>query len=381
MARLKKTIYLWLVKLVSWLTQFKRSQTVVYLMSFADNLDFIEQLHQTVGDRLVVYYYPAAQVGAAQLLPAGIKIRPFHDSIRFALTGVPVLTQAADIYCDNYFAFTAGLKRHRSQRVIQLWHANGAVKAFGWGDPQTRQRSQADQHRFQQVYDQLTDYVVGSAKMGQVFADSYHVPASRMHVLGYPRSDRYRRSTWVTTTRTAIYQQHPELRDKDVILYAPTYRAGVTFSLPQDFADLQLGPNQVLVVKLHPHLAAQAQQLYERYPNLITLVSEFSTDELLTVTSTLISDYSSVIFDYALLPNCQKMVFYVFDWQNFQQAVGLQADFKQWAPGPLVTNITELNRVLAAPAEPLQLTKFNQLWNTRNDGNATKRTLAYFYQQ
>lgn len=372
-------IYLWLVRLVSWLSQFKRSQQVIYLMSFADNLTFIKQLHGRVGDRLVVYYLPAAKDGAAQLLPAGIAIRPFHDSLHFAVTGVPVLTAAADIYCDNYFAFTAGLKRYATQRVIQLWHASGAVKAFGWGDPQTQQRDAADQRRFQAVYNQITDFVVGSEKMGQVFAQSYQVPATRMRVLGYPRSDRYCQSHWVTETQAAIYAQYPELQDREVILYAPTYRAGVTFDLPADFSKLKLADNQLLILKLHPHLAGQAQQLYEKYPNLIKLVPTFSTDELLTVTNTLISDYSSVIFDYALLPNCRKMVFFTFDWDVFQRSVGLQADFKQWAPGDFVQTTAALNRVLATPANPSQLNSFNRLWNTRNDGHATQRTLDYFY--
>ncbi|ETY74152.1 glycosyl transferase [Lactiplantibacillus fabifermentans T30PCM01] len=381
MAILKKAIYLWLVRCMSWLAHFKTSTRVIYLMSFADNLDFIRELNQRVPGRLTVYYQPSAATGAAQLVAEGIATQPFHDSMQFALTGVPVLTQATDIYVDNYFAFTAGLKRRSGQRLIQLWHAGGAVKAFGWGDPQTKQRTPEDQRRFQQVYDHITDYVVGSRKMGQVFAESYQVPMSRMRVLGYPRSDRYRQAPWVKTTQAAIYAQYPEFRDTEVILYAPTYRAGVTFELPTDFGELNLAPNQRLVIKLHPHLADQAEKLRQQYPQLVTLVPDFTTDELLTVTNTLISDYSSVIFDYALLPNCQKMVFYVFDWQSYQVDVGLQADFEQWAPGPFVKTTSELNRELAAPAKPLKLTAFNELWNTRNDGQATKRTLAYFYQK
>ncbi|AVK60465.1 glycosyl transferase [Lactobacillus sp. CBA3605] len=381
MTSLKKMGYLWLLTLVSWLAHFKRSQRIIYLMSFADNLEFIMALAQRVPGRLTVYYLPSATVGAEKLAAQGVAIQPFQDSLHFVLTGIPVITQAVDVYCDNYFAFTAGLTRTKGQRLIQLWHAGGAVKAFGWGDPQTAQRSIADQHRFQKVYNQLTDYVVGADKMGAVFATSYHVPRERMRVLGYPRSDRYRQPTWVQQTRAAIYARYPQLHDREVLLYAPTYRAGVTFDLPADFGELQLTARQVLIVKLHPHLAAQAEALLKQYPGLIMLVPDFSTDELLTITETLISDYSSVIFDYALLPNCQKMVFYVFDWQNFQQAVGLQPDFEQWAPGPLVQTMAELNRVLAAPAKRQPVQAFNQLWNTHNDGQATARTLAYFYKK
>ena len=379
MAGLKKKIYIWLIRVVSWLAHFKTSNQVIYLMSFTDNRDFIMQLNQRVAGRLTVYYLPSARAGALQLANEGVQTQAFQDSLRLVFTGIPIFTRAADLYVDNYYAFTAGLFRHRKQRVVQLWHAGGAVKAFGWGDPQTTLRSVADQRRFQAVYNHITDYVVGSDKMGQVFATSYHVPVSRMRVLGYPRSDRYRQTAWVEHTTAAIYAAYPEFENREVILYAPTYRAGVRFNLPDDFGDLQLNDQQVLVVKLHPHLASQAEQLQQRYPNLIVTVPEFSTDELLTVTNTLISDYSSVIFDYALLPNCQKMVFYVFDWQAFTHEVGLQADFKTWAPGPFVTTAAALNRVLAAPAEPLQLTAFNQLWNTHNDGHATARTLTYFY--
>ncbi|WEE34709.1 CDP-glycerol glycerophosphotransferase family protein [Lactiplantibacillus paraplantarum] len=381
MASVKKTIYVWLVRVISWLAHFRTTDRVIYLMSFADNLDFIRQLNQRIPGRLTVYYLPSASKGAAQLTQIGIATQPFHDSIRFALTGVPAITRATDIYIDNYYGFTAGLTRRSSQRLIQLWHAAGAVKTFAWGDPQTAQRPADDRRRFQAVYDQITDYVVGSDKMGTIFAASYHVPKTRMRVLGYPRSDRYCESGWVTRTTTAIYQKYPEFKQQEVILYAPTYRAGVQLTLPADFDQLKLRPDQRLVIKLHPHLADQERDLQARYPDQVTLVPEFSTDELLTVANTLISDYSSVVFDYALLPNCQKIVFYVFDWDHYKREVGLQADFKDWAPGPFVMTMAALNQVLAMPATSLQLVRFNQLWNTRNDGHAIERTLAYFYPQ
>ena len=374
---------MWLVSLMSWLTHWHATTQVIYLMSFADNLTFIKQLQARLGTQLTVYYLPAATSGALTLKAAGIQVVPFQDSIHFAVTGVPVITRAATVYCDNYYAFIGGLTKRPAQRIVQLWHAAGAIKAFGWGDPQTQQRSAADRHRFQQVYDHFTDYVVGAAKMGDIFATSYRVDSQRMRVLGYPRSDRYQDPAWIAQTRSAIYAAHPAWRHQRIILYAPTYREGVTFSLPADFGQVQLAADQVLVLKLHPHLQAQTAQLLAQYPNLLTTAEDFSTDDLLTVTDTLISDYSSVIFDYALLPNCQKMVFYVFDWQTYQQRVGLQADFRSWAPGPLVTTVTALNQALAQPATATatQLATFNRLWNAHNDGQAGARTVAYFHQK
>lgn len=374
-----KVIYIWLIRIVSWCAHFRRTTTVIYLMSFGDNLDFIRQLNKRVPSRLTVYYLPAAQRAAEELATTGVTVRPFHDSLALVFRLVPVITRAADVYVDNYYAFTAGLYRHPQQRVIQVWHASGAVKAFGWDDPQTAKRSPQAQRRFQAVYNHITDYVVASDKMGAVFANSYHVPMTRMRVLGYPRSDRYRHPDWVDRTRAAIYARYPQFKDHDVILYAPTYRAGVQFELPTDFDQLRLNQHQLLVVKLHPHLAAQADVLVQRYPQNVMTVPEFSSDDLLTVASTLVSDYSSVIFDYALLPNCKKMVFYDFDRAEFSRTVGLQPDLTSWLPGPRVTTVAELSAALAAPVTQQPLLSFNQLWNTRNDGHATERTLTYFY--
>ena len=114
---MKKVIYVWLVRVVSWLAHFSKNDQVIYLMSFADNLDFIQQLNQRVPGRLTVYYLPSAATGAAQLAQAGIATRPFHDSVRFALTGIPVITRAADVYLDNYYGFTAGLTRQAPHRL------------------------------------------------------------------------------------------------------------------------------------------------------------------------------------------------------------------------------------------------------------------------
>ena len=68
---MKKVIYVWLVRIISWLAHFGTSDQVIYLMSFADNLDFIQELNQRVPGRLTVYYLPSAATGAAQLVRAG----------------------------------------------------------------------------------------------------------------------------------------------------------------------------------------------------------------------------------------------------------------------------------------------------------------------
>ncbi|WP_225428339.1 CDP-glycerol glycerophosphotransferase family protein [Levilactobacillus enshiensis] len=375
-----KEIYLWLVRLMSLLCAGRRQQNVVYLMSFGDNLPFIKALAMALpADRtLVVFYRPAHETAAQELAAAGITVQPFRDDLRFVFKGIPTIMRARVLFCDNYYAFLGGLHHPKRMRIVQLWHAAGAIKRFGWDDPTTAQRSQSDQRRFQAVYDQFDDYVVGAAAMGQVFAKSYHVPADRMHVLGYPRSDRLANPEWVAQARARVARLAPELTGHRVILYAPTYRDGVTFTPPADLARaLRADPDARVVVKLHPVLANQATTLQSQLGQQVVVAQQLSTIDLLTVAETVVTDYSSVAFDYSLLPNAHSLLFYLFDLPTYSQDPGVQDDLFDWLPSPALTDSQHLAAAIAEDA-PTDFTQFNQHWNSANDGQATSRVVATY---
>lgn len=375
-----KEFYLWLVWLVSHLWGGRRRRNVVYLMSFSDNLPLIEALAAALpADRqLTVFYRPAQAAAAARLTQAGVTVRPFHDGFGFALTGIPVIMGARLLFCDNYYAFLGGLYHPQNMTIVQLWHAAGAIKRFGWEDPTTQDRSASDRRRFQAVYDHFDEYVVGAPAMGDVFVRSYQVPQTRMQVLGYPRSDRLRDDAWVERTRQRIYQALPDLSGHRVILYAPTYREGVTFTPPAGLAAaLTADPTARVVVKLHPVLAAAATDLQRQLGDQGVLASAFSTAELLTVTETLVTDYSSVAFDYGLLDNAHSLLFYLFDLPSYSDNPGVQADLLDWLPSPVLRDSQELAAAIVADRQT-DLEQFNHRWNQANDGQATDRVITRY---
>lgn len=375
-----KEIYLWLVRLMSLLWAGRRQRDVVYLMSFGDNLPFIKKLAAALpaNRQLLVFYRPEQEEAAATLAATGITTLPLRDNLAFVFTGIPQVMRARVLFCDNYYAFLGGLWHPKHMRIVQVWHAAGAIKRFGWDDPTTTERSMSDQRRFQAVYDQFDEYVVGSAAMGDVFARSYHVPVDRMQILGYPRSDRLQSADWVTQTRQRVYQQLPELVHHRVVLYAPTYREGETFTPPRGLANaLTADPNARVIVKLHPVLAQQATQLQAALGSQVVVAQQLSTAELLTVTETLITDYSSVAFDYSLLPNAHSLLFYLFDLPTYSQDPGVQANLMDWLPGPAIMTSEQLATAITADvATPF--TQFNQHWNSANDGQAADRVVARY---
>ena len=383
---MKKVIYIWLVNLFSRWKRAKDPQNIVYLMSFAGNEHLIEayaDLAKKYDREFILMYLPQCKDAAMKLQKKGIKVVEFQDGFDFLLNKLQLVMNARLLLCDNYYAFLSGCQfDHQKTHVVQLGHANGAIKTFGWEELTTAQRSKSDKRRFQKVYDQFDEYLVGSRKMAEIFTNSYHVSETRMNVIGYPRTDILFDKNWQMQVSQKILDKYPDLSRKEIILYTPTYReddhGNPTMNLPEDFEQLiqSLNGNQRLIIKLHPHLKAFENQLKNQwqYPNLVW-IDDFSTNDLLLVADRLITDYSSVIFDYTLLPNAKQAIFYCYDYDEYAKRVGIQADFKEWIPGKLLTTTKDLVSVLEEPLRKTDFTAFNQLWNTANDGQATNRVL------
>ncbi|MEJ6400696.1 CDP-glycerol glycerophosphotransferase family protein [Nicoliella lavandulae] len=353
-------------------------------MSFDNNLRLIKRMASALPDdqAMVVLYEPDTEAGATDLAAYGIETIPFENGLNFAFKMIPLIMGAHTVFCDNYYPFLGGLIHSNRLKIIQLWHANGAIKRFGWEDPKTAHRSKSDKRRFQAVYNQFDEYVVASDTMGHVFEHSYHVPFERMQKLGYPRSDRFFKADWIQQAQAHVYAVAPELKDKRVILYAPTYRDGLAFNPPADLSKAITADSEAeVVVKLHPLLKQKEAEIAiaksHSGNSKIHFYNQLSTTELLSVTDTLVTDYSSVAFDYSLLPNAHSLLFFMFDLDEYKQNTGLQTDLLKWLPSAPILNTKDLASAIKQNAKT-DLTKFNQHWNTYNDGFATKRVIERY---
>ncbi|EHO48837.1 CDP-glycerol poly(glycerophosphate) glycerophosphotransferase [Lentilactobacillus kisonensis DSM 19906 = JCM 15041] len=351
-------------------------------MSFDDNVDFIKELAQKIPSKmtLIVLYRPDTEAAATDLAAFGLITRPFRDGVKFVFDLVPLLMSAKLIICDNYYAFLGGLHRRRDTKIVQIWHAAGAIKKFGWEDRTTANRSKSDKQRFQAVYDHFDEYIVASKAMGNVFVTSYHENFDKMKLLGYPRSDQYLDRNWQRVARQRIYRAAPELKDKRVILYAPTYRPHQSFKLPVGLSDaLAADASAIVVVKLHPVLRDRENAVREIGNPRIKFYHELATSDLLAVADTLVTDYSSVAFDFSLLPNAKSLIFFMFDNEQYQKDPGIQDDYLDWLPTKPITTVHELKQAIVA-AKPTNFDDFNNWWNTFNDGHATQRVVKRYVQ-
>ncbi|MBF7115290.1 CDP-glycerol glycerophosphotransferase family protein [Pediococcus pentosaceus] len=374
-----KKIYLLLVRLARLAFGAKKAQyQVAYFMSFAGNETFIRELVKQFGsDEVLIVYKTNVKENVLQLQQGHI-IKHAIEFKKFQVTSfVKGIKLARVTLFDNYYPELSAINKTKKDYFIQMWHANGAIKAFGWEDPSTYHRLVEDQQRFQRVYDSFDQIVVGSEKMADVFQRSWHVASDKIDRIGYPRTDKYFEESWIEKARKKIQTKLPELTQKRVILYAPTYRKDVSFSLPDDWRKIKVPQDTVLIVRLHPHLANVERQIVDASPDRVIMVDHFiSTQELLCVADTLITDYSSIAFDFSLLDNARSVIFFTYDLEEFERTVGIQVSFKAAFLNQMVNTVEQLNdAILFGNSDKNVIHKLNQQWNTLNDGHSSARLI------
>ena len=132
-----------------------------------------------------------------------------------------------------------------------------------------------------------------------------------------------------------------------MILYAPTFRDNETedprihLDIPQFLKEIP--ENVVLLVRLHPFVERVFQDdIDSEYKGRVYNVSGYrELNELLALSDILVTDYSSIFFDYAVFK--RPMFFYADDIDDFiKNGRGLYMDYKNDMPGPVTDNVDEL---------------------------------------
>ena len=170
--------------------------------------------------------------------------------------------------------------------------------------------------------------------------------------------------------------------DKKVILYAPTFRdnqhdgAGYTYDTHIDFERLEKELSDEYIILFRAHYFVASQFDFSRFEGFVYDVSGLDDiTPLYTITNLLITDYSSVFFDYANLR--RPMLFYMYDLDEYATGIrGFYIDIDE-LPGPIVRTEDELVRLIKENrfAYDAKYETFNKKYNSLDDGNASKRVV------
>ncbi|MBZ6010452.1 bifunctional glycosyltransferase/CDP-glycerol:glycerophosphate glycerophosphotransferase [Leuconostoc gelidum] len=185
------------------------------------------------------------------------------------------------------------------------------------------------------------DYLTVPSDYVAQIAEHAYLHTAKVLKVGYPRNDALIKAAG--TNRSSVLKHNMGIAEnKRVILYAPTWRKRGEVQLELEYEHLasSLPDNTLIIIKPH-HLNTLVQ--FSEIPDKIVLAKEaFSIEDYYLVADAMITDYSSTMFDYALLN--KPMIFYVYDYDSYTSSRGLNFDFKENAPGPLVYTQSELEK-------------------------------------
>ena len=296
-------------------------------------------------------------------------------NFKYNLNLVKNMANAKYTIIDDFFPLIYPLKIRKGAKLIQVWHALGNFKKVGFsrlgkvGGPSENSIT----HR------NYTDVILSSENIVENYMEAFRLPRERFHALGVPRTDFFFDNDKKEKTIEKIYLQYPILKNKRVILFAPTFRGNgkKTAYYPQEYFDLDkiynnLKDDEVLIIKNHPFVKENFKITEEQKDKIIDLTLYKEINELLLITDLLITDYSSTIFEYALLD--RPIIFYVPDIDEYKETRDFYYDFEEYTYGSVCKNLNELiDEIRQTKKYPEKLQKFNQKFLNMCDGKSTKR--------
>lgn len=254
------------------------------------------------------------------------------------------------VVLDSYCICVSVLKQRPSLTVIQMWHALGSLKKFGLsivGDGEGSSKDMADAMKMHKNY----TYVLTS---GQAclpnFAEAFGCSdeLEKMKVMSLPRVDKLTDPKFRQDSLAGIYEKYPWLKNKKVVVYAPTFRKGRDISAEIDALAEQFDPDEyVFVLKKHPHMEADCKNAF--------VEEEFTTLEMLFAADYVICDYSAVIYEAAILK--KPMFFYTFDYESYGVDRDFYIDYMSEMPGVISAEPEVLRNAIAGQQYDLEAVK------------------------
>ena len=288
---------------------------------------------------------------------------------------------SAVIILEDYYPQLHSIQKRNETKIVQLWHACGAFKTFGLtrmgkqgGAPQTSMN-----HR---NYDLVP---VSSDTVRDIYAEAFGISSSKVQALGVPRTDVLFDWEYEEKKREELYEKYPAFKENRVILFAPTFRGDGNKDAyyPVEAFDVnrfmeKQPEDTVLILKNHPFVKQKFSVEPQWQERVFDLSGEEHINDLMLISNLLITDYSSSVFEAAILE--LPMLFYAFDEQEYMNSRDFYFDYDQFTPGPVVTDFAVLCEKAAdmleramTETEQADLQNFREVFLNTVDGCSTER--------
>lgn len=287
------------------------------------------------------------------------------------------LSTSKYIVLDDLNKSTEYMFLRKKQEIHQLWHACGALKKFGYSNHNLK--------KIHKGYKKYTKVYVSSDNVRENYAEAFQLDLSKIFSLGVPRTDLYFNNKKMEQIKKDFYKQYPDLKNKKIILFAPTYR-GVAYK--NEYYDLsqieveklykKIKKDYIFIFKWHPSMANNDEikkfmLSLKKYDDVFYNFTNYrEIEDLLIVSDVLITDYSSCIFEFSLLK--KPIIFFVPDLEKYIQEKGLYYDFDDYLIGTVCRDTSDLiNALDIKKIDVKKHQEFTSRFMSSCDGKSSKK--------
>lgn len=279
---------------------------------------------------------------------------------------------------DDYCLPVYAVRRRAGTTVIRVGHAIGPSKRWGYANPERTESASAALMRHVEVHSNYDFCVLGSRNGIASYAEATRTPPDRFVTdIGIPRTDMLLDPDRHPDALARVRAAFPQLRGKRVVLYAPTYRRSGRAAVHPEFLDLALMASRLradwtLALRRHPGTRGPLAVPDEAQGFVVDVSGYQEVNELLLATDILVTDYSTVVYDFGLLS--RPICFFTPDYEEMAARQGFYVDFTRERIGPTFQDTQQVvDWLTSGELSGEAAGEFARRWLDVTDGRASAR--------
>ncbi len=346
---------------------------------------FLEVRQEQLSDSFTLLWEAMKQQGGYEMHAVCLRegMVSHRQAAGYASRAIRVMADAAWIFVNDSSYVLSALPLRPETRVVQLWHACGAFKKFGYSSAGKQFGSgEKELERFP-LHKNMSYVTVSSPEVSWAYAEAFNMSRENILPIGVSRTDVFYDEQRLAAARKKALQYLP--RGRKILLYAPTFRGRVAHAVSPAMPDFSrmhevMGDEWIFVCNHHPFVRQRPEIEASQRAYTFDLTGKLSIEQLLMISDICISDYSSLVFEYSLLQ--RPMIFYAPDLKDYQDWRGFYYPYEEMTPGPVVEHMEELLEYLANVEtwfDPQEMKRFRDRFMGSCDGHATQRILELIH--
>ena len=220
------------------------------------------------------------------------------------------------------------LKQKKSLVVIQIWHALGSLKKFGYSSLDKNDGRSSKMAKAMKMHHNYTYILTSSETSKKFFMEAFNAKEEQMKVMNLPRVDFLKSKDEEKNVKEKFYEIYPEVNNKKKnILYCPTKRKDNNLPTKAIVKEIPFEKYN-LIMKLH-----NGTEIIYVDGKKLQKDNFFTGMELLHVADYIVTDYSAIVYEAVITK--KPIYFYTFDYNTYMNDRGTYINYKKEMPGAI----------------------------------------------